>query len=236
MTRAQASPPVSRRGRWVRRGAWLLALVVLLYFLAPTVLTALGAQLIHADQLQQADAIVVLAPFLDRVIEAADLYRQGLAPLVIVTRGARDIGEQELIERGILQSAEEQRRHALIALGVAPQAVVMLDQLADSTADEARYFAEWARTHPIRRVIVVTSPPHTTRSGYTFRRATGNLGIEVLMRPSSGHPFRPETWWRNRGTLRDGLSEWQKLVYYRLVELPRMTPAAGPGLAAQTPP
>jgi hypothetical protein len=27
--------------------------------------------------------------------------------------------------------------------------------------------------------------------------------------------------------LRDGFIEWQKLVYYRLIELPRMTPPAG---------
>jgi uncharacterized SAM-binding protein YcdF (DUF218 family) len=104
--------------------------------------------------------------------------------------------------------------------------VVTLDGVADSTADEARFFAEWARTHPIRRVIVVTSPPHSGRSRITFRRATENLGIEVLTWPSSRHPFRRDTWWRSRGTLRDGLLEWQKLVYYRLVELPRMTPPA----------
>jgi uncharacterized SAM-binding protein YcdF (DUF218 family) len=206
MTQSQDSPLGLRRGRWVRRGAWVLALGLLLYFLSPTVLTALGAQLIHADPPQQADAIVVLAPFLDRVIEAADLYRRGLAPLVVVTRASRDLGEQELIDRGILQSAEDQRRHALVSLGVASEAVVVLDGLADSTADEARFFGEWARKHPVRRVIVVTSPPHTARSRFTFRRATQNLGIEVLMRPSSKHPFQPETWWRNRGTLRDGLS------------------------------
>ena len=229
MTQGQLSLPASRRARWGRRAAWLLALAVLLYLFSPIVLRAVGAQLVHADPLQRADAIVVLAPFLDRVIEAADLYRQGYAPIVIVTRGARDLGEQELIDRGILKSAEAQRRDALISLGVAADAIVILDQLADSTADEARFFAEWARQHPIRRVIVVTSPPHTARSRLTFKRATENLAIEVLMRPSSRHPFQRETWWRSRGTLRDGLLEWQKLVYYRLIELPQMTPAALPG-------
>lgn len=227
MTQDQGSLPAPRRGPWVRRGAWLLALALMLYVLSPAMLTALGAQLIHADPLRQADAIVVLAPFLDRVIEAADLYRRDLAPLVIVTKASRDLGEQELIDRGILQSAEDQRRHALVSLGVAPEAVVVLDGLADSTADEARHFAEWARTHPLHRVIVVTSPPHTARSRLAFQRATENLGIEVLAWPSSRHPFRRDTWWRSRGTLRDGLLEWQKLLYYRLVELPRMTPAAG---------
>jgi uncharacterized SAM-binding protein YcdF (DUF218 family) len=226
MTQGQASPSTIRRDRWIRRAAVIAALSVLLYVFSPAVLRAVGAQLIHADPLLHADVIVVLAPFLDRVIEAADLYRQGYAPIVIVTRGARDIGEQELIDRGILKSAEEQRRQALISLGVAPDAIVTLDQLADSTADEARFFAEWASRHPIRRAIVVTSPPHTARSRLAFMRATEDLGIEIRTWPSSHHPFQRETWWQSRGTLRDGLLEWQKLVYYRLIELPRLTPAA----------
>ena len=143
----------------------------------------------------------------------------------MLTRGARDIGEQELIDRGIVVSAEEQRRHALIALGVRPEAIVLLEGLADSTADEARLFGHWASRRPLRRVIVVTSPPHTARSRLTFMRATENLGVEILVHGSSRHPFRRDTWWQARGTLREGLLEWQKLVYYRLVELPRMAPA-----------
>ena len=81
--------------------------------------------------------------------------------------------------------------------------------------------------HRIRRAIVVTSPPHTYRSRLTFIRAVENLNLQILVHPSSRHPFRGDSWWRSRRTLRDGLLEWQKLIYYRLIELPRMTsPAA----------
>jgi uncharacterized SAM-binding protein YcdF (DUF218 family) len=216
--------PRRRRRTWIAAG--VLAAALLTFALSPRLLTAAGGLLIHADPLQRADAIVVLAPLLDRVMEAAELYRQGYAPLVIVTRPARDIGAQELIDRGIFRSSEDQRRDALIALGVSPGSIVVLDGLVDSTAEEARLFAEWASSRPIRRAIVVTSPPHTYRSRHTFRRAVENLGLEILVHPSSRHPFRSDTWWRSRGTLRDGLSEWQKLLYYRLIELPRMTPTA----------
>lgn len=216
-------PAGPRRRKWTWIAAGILAAAFLVYALSPRLLTAAGNQLIHSDPLQPADVIVVLAPLLDRVMEAAELYRQGYAPLVIVTRPARDIGAQELIDRGIFKSSEEQRRDVLIALGVSPGSIVILDRLADSTAEEARLFAEWASGHPIRRAIVVTSPPHTYRSRQTFMRAVENLGLEILVHPSSRHPFRADTWWRSRGTLRDGMSEWQKLVYYRLIELPRMT-------------
>jgi uncharacterized SAM-binding protein YcdF (DUF218 family) len=219
----------ARRGkRWAWGAAAFLAIAVVLYALSPAVLRSVGEQLIHADPVQRADAIIVLAPFLDRIMEAADLYRQGYAPTVILTRGQRDIGEQELIDRGIIESSEERKRQVLVALGVAPAAIVILDPLVDSTADEAQAFAEWARRHPIRRVIVVTSPLHTGRSRLTFMRAVENLPIDVLVRPSSRNPFRSDTWWRRRDTFRDGLIEFQKLVYYRLVELPRLIPPAAP--------
>jgi uncharacterized SAM-binding protein YcdF (DUF218 family) len=182
--------------------------------------------LIHSDPLQRADVIMVLAPFLDRIVEAATLYRQGYAPAVIIAPEARGISEQELIDRGVIQGSEARRRDALIALGVPRDAIVILDGQTDSTADEARLFAEWASRHPITRAIVVTSPPHTYRSRLTFLRAVENLGVDIVVHPSSRHPFNGDTWWRNRRTLRDGLIEWQKLIYYRLIELPRMAPAA----------
>ena len=209
----------------MRLAAGLLAMAVVLYAFSPTLLTAVGEQLIHADTLQRADAIIVLAPFLDRVMEGADLYKQGHAPVVILTRPTRDAGEQELIDRQIIEGSEERKRLALIALGVPADAIVILEPVVDSTADEARAFAEWARRHPIRRVIVVTSPLHTGRSRLTFIRALENLPIEVLVRPSSRNAFRSDTWWRSRDTFRDGLIEWQKLVYYRLIELRRLVPA-----------
>jgi uncharacterized SAM-binding protein YcdF (DUF218 family) len=225
MTQDQVVLRTPRRRRWMRVAAGLFVIAVVLYAFSPTLLTAVGEQLIHADTPQRADAIIVLAPFLDRLMEAADLYRQGLAPVVILTRMSRDAGEQELIDRQIIESSEERKRRALIALGVRADAIVVLDPVVDSTADEARAFAEWARRHPIRRAIVVTSPLHTGRSRRTFIRAVEKLPIEVLVRPSSRNTFRSDTWWRSRDTLRDGLIEWQKLVYYRLVELPRLVPA-----------
>ena len=213
------------RRRMFQTGAALVLLALAAYAASTPLLTAIGDQLIHADPPERVDAIIVLAPFLDRVMEGADLYRQGHAPVVILTRATRDAGEQELIDLQIIEGSEERKRRALIALGVPADAIVILDPVVDSTADEARAFAEWARRRPIRRVIVVTSPLHTGRSRLTFIRAVENLPIEVLVRPSSRNAFRSDTWWRSRDTFRDGLIEWQKLVYYRLIELPRLVPA-----------
>jgi uncharacterized SAM-binding protein YcdF (DUF218 family) len=225
MTDRHAALNPVRRRVWLRVATGVIAGALVLYALSAPILAALGRQLIHADALQRADAIVVLAPLWERAVEAADVYRQGYAPLVVITRASRDSGEQELLDRRMIESSEDRKRNALVALGVPHEAVVILDPLVDSTVDEARAFAEWAARHPVRRVIVVTSPLHTARSRLTFIRALENLPVEVLMRPASRNAFRSDTWWRSRNTFREGLIELQKLVYYRLIELPRLTPA-----------
>jgi uncharacterized SAM-binding protein YcdF (DUF218 family) len=206
--------------------AVLVALVLLVYAFSTPLLTAMGAALVHADPLERADAMIVLAPLIDRVVEAAELYRGGYAPIVVLTRETRDPAEQFLIDRGIVDSGEEGRRDILNALGVPLDAIVILDGVVNSTADEARGFADWAGHHAIRSVMVVTSPSHTARSRLAFLDALENLPIKVIVRPSRLDGFRSDTWWRSRGTLREGIVEWQKLVYYRLVELPSAAPGS----------
>jgi uncharacterized SAM-binding protein YcdF (DUF218 family) len=221
---SEITAPTRRGRRWLRAIGALVLVAGVFYVVSPTVLTAVGEQLIHVDPLERADAIIVLASRLERIIEAAGLYQQGYAPMVLLTREQRDSAEQLLIDRKVVESGEEQRRQVLIALGVPADAIVLLDDLVTSTVDEARAFAGWARSHPVRRLIVVTSPIHTARARLTFARALEHLPVTIIVRPASMARFQSATWWRARDTLRDGVLEWQKLLYYRLVELPRLTP------------
>ena len=191
-----------------------------MYAASTPILTFLGAQLIQADPLERVDAMVVLASGTDRIIEAADLYRAGYAPLVVLTTDPPDPTEQFLRSRGIAVENGEQRRVRLLeALGVPRASVVVLDKVIYSTADEAYTFAEWIRGRPIRSVMIVTSPPHTARSRLTFAHVLKDSPLRVIVRPSTLTRFRSDSWWRSRDTLREGFIEWQKLVYYRLFEL-----------------
>jgi uncharacterized SAM-binding protein YcdF (DUF218 family) len=216
----------TRRRRLLQAALAAALLSAVLYAASTPLLTALGGLLIRADQPERVDTIVVLASSFDRVIEAAELYRAGYAPLVLLTRETRQPGEQSLIDRGIIEGTEERRRAVLVALGVPPDATGIIDGFAGSTADEARLFAGWVQQHPIRSVMIVTSPYHTYRSQVTFQRALERLDVRVLVRPSRLGRFRADRWWQSRDTLRDGVLELQRLIYYRLVELRRLTPAA----------
>ena len=211
-----------RRARALQLTAGIAAVAGLLYATSTPLLTLLGEQLVHADPVERADATIVLASGIDRIVEAAELHRTGQAPLIVLTKDPPEPTDQFLRSRGVVvRSSDERRREVLQALGVDAAAIVVLDEVIYSTADEARVFARWAKARPIRTVMIVTSPSHTARSKLTFLHALQGRPVKVIVRPSTLARFRADNWWRSRDTLRDGIYEWQKLVYYRLFELTR---------------
>ena len=200
--------------------AVLAVIATLLYAGSAPLLTAAGNQLLHEDPLERVDAMIVLAVGLDRVIEAAQLYRAGYTPLIVLTREPPVRSIEFLRTVGVqVETGEDQRRRVLEELGVPASSIVVLEEVITSTAAEARAFARWAGDRAIRSVMVVTSPSHTGRSRLTFQHILRDRRIKVLVRSSKIETFDPETWWRSRANLRDGILEWQKLVYYQLVEL-----------------
>ena len=212
-------PSFMPRSRSVRVLAVAGLLAASLYVFSTPVLTFVGRRLVHADPLQRADVMIVLASAMDRVVEAADLYRAGYAPLVVLTTEPRDPADQFLLDRDIpVETNEQRRKRVLEALGVPPQAIVLLPDVVQSTMDEARLFARWSEGRSIGSVLIVTSPFHTARSRLTFRRVLGDATIDVRVYPSTLARFRAESWWRSRDTLRDGIFETQKLLYYYLFE------------------
>ena len=218
MTDAQAPRSRGRRiARWVVITA---AVAVIGYALAMPLLRFAGRQMVDVDPPQRSDAMLVTASSLDRVVEAAELYRQGYAPLVLLTLPPRDKAETFLLARGIAVDLNEVRRKRILeALGVPGDAIVFLPDLVGSTADEARAFAKWADGRPIRSLTIVTSPYHTGRTRLTFEHMLDGKPIAVRLHAATLIPFDPHAWWQDRDTLRNGIIELQKLVYYRLFEL-----------------
>lgn len=192
------------------------ALVVVVQRVA--ILTWMGSLMVAEDQLMTADAIVVLAGGdFDREIEAAELFRGGYAPHVVMTLEPEGPRLAYLAERGIhLPTAEERRLQILAALGVPRDSVIVLKGTVTSTFDEARTVGAWGAQVGVRRLIIVSSPFHTARAKFIFERYIGHPDITLIMRTSKVHEFKPESWWTKRAMLREGIFELQKLVAYRL--------------------
>ena len=177
-----------------------------------------GRYLQHEDPLRHADAIFVLAGTrLERPLEAADLYRDGYAPLIVLSPGRIEHAERVLQQRGVTFPREEEVvRGILVGLGLPEEAVELAPGDVDNTAQEATLLERLAAARQWRTVIVVTSKFHTRRTGFALRRALAGTPVQVVVRASRYDSADPARWWRSRADFRFATLEWQKLIAYRL--------------------
>jgi uncharacterized SAM-binding protein YcdF (DUF218 family) len=204
------------------------AVVVLALLLAGAVASfrAAGRFLVVSDPLpRHADAVVVLAGSPPgRLLEAADLYRAGVAPRVVLTRERRPPAAVSLERRGlVVPSPHDDGRNQLIALGVPTGAIVALRGRAYSTSSEARLIARWACRTRQRSLVVVTSPSHTRRARLILRRVLAP-DVQLAVRPAPDDFFPRRHWWRHRRAGKLVLSEYQKLANFWLRERRQLRP------------
>jgi uncharacterized SAM-binding protein YcdF (DUF218 family) len=177
-----------------------------------------GRFLTKEDSLQKADAIAVLAgTSMDRPLEAADLYKEGYAPRIVLTHEMREASYVALAARGVtVPAAADEQREILVRLGVPVNAIVLPMRIHDNTAQEAQTFRELAVKNRWRRIIVVTSKYHLRRAGFAIRREMGGTGVEVEMHGTRYEDVNPDRWWTTRSDLRWVLDEGAKLIAYEL--------------------
>jgi uncharacterized SAM-binding protein YcdF (DUF218 family) len=206
-------PPRSRRSGTFR------FLLILGLVVAATVLVwtgrSLGHILHHEDPLERADAIFVLGgSWLARAAEAGDLYLQGSAPHVVLSRELPDYGEEALRARGIdIPGVTDVQVRALVGMGV-PRAAIEIIEPQEATATEAARIADLAARHAWRTIIVVTDKLHTARARLVITRHLAGGQTRVVMRASRYDPADVERWWQRRTDLRFALFEVQKLLAY----------------------
>jgi hypothetical protein len=128
-----------------RRVATILSLVVLVagVWLERAPLLRGAANLwIVSDPITPADAVAVLGGDLEvRPFVAAELYKKGLVPRVLVSQVPQ--GRSSTI--GGIPGHSELNRMVLLKLGVPDAAIAMFGQANGSTKDEAVTLRDWAR-------------------------------------------------------------------------------------------
>ncbi len=178
-----------------RLGVWLLVLAGLVVTLALTyglLLEAAGRFLIVEDRVERGDVIVVLSGGRrdERVRQAAVLYREGYAPLVMLSGGEEMAG---------ISIPELQRRQAL-ALGI-PASAFLFEGASTSTLEQAQMLRPILEGRRARRAIVVTSSYHTRRTRYLFRRVFQGSPVDIRVYPVQQDFYSPVRWWtRERDT------------------------------------
>jgi uncharacterized SAM-binding protein YcdF (DUF218 family) len=195
-----------------------LVLVALMFVALGPLFAWLGARLlIVKSDLPAADAIIVLsgsATYVERSAWAAMLYRQGRAPVVILTDDGLIGGWDRVEERNPhfyeLAAKELQRQ------GVPADKILIASESAAGTYQESLVLREYATTHKLRRLLVVTSAYHTRRALWSMRRACEGSGIEVgIVSPPPGWQTPTGfTWWFHRWGWKVVAGEYVKMIYY----------------------
>lgn len=181
------------------------------------VFLGIGRFMASEDPLQPADAIVVLGGTrAERPLEAADLYLEKYAPIVVLSQGnLEDHALNEARRRGARITTDfELQKRMLIDVGVPDEAVITTPSTHDNTAEEARSMAALSSQKGWRRLIVVSSKYHLRRAALAFHRAFRGTGIDVRMRGSRYDRSTPARWWSRRGDVRWLASEVPKLIAY----------------------
>ncbi len=183
---------------------WLLwtAVVVVAFLLASFALIFHSIVLdSHKQELNPADAIVVFgaaeydgrpSPVLRaRLDHANDLFRKGIAPLVITTGGAA--ADPKFTEGGV-------GHDYLMRKGI-PESALIAETQASDTAESAERVAVIMRTNHMRTCIAVSDAYHVFR----IRKLLEHQGIQVYVSPRPDS--RPRSvWQRSVALLRESMS------------------------------
>lgn len=171
----------------------------------------------------KADVIVVLAGRYERAMHAADLYRAGYAPTVVLSEAVPDPSAQRLASLGIrLPAALDIQHQVLLAKKVPADHIAVLGAPALSTVDEAEAIAH-RFGQAGRRLIVVTSPSHVRRARLILERALVGRGVELVVSATPYDPL-PGNWWESQDAAREVLLEWTKIFFYQAGGRFRATP------------
>lgn len=167
---------------------------VALYLARRPILRFAGEEWIVDDAIEHADAIVVLSDdnfYADRATRAAELFREGDAPLVVAS--GRRLRPNATIS--------ELMEHDLVERGVPREKILRFPHDGDSTAEEALALVKLAAQKRWRSVIVVTSNYHSRRARYVFHRIFGS-SCAVRVASARDADFDPSHWFEKRKSIK----------------------------------
>lgn len=181
---------------------------------AVAVLATAGSWLVTADRPAAADALVVLSGEPSRHLYGADLYREGIARQVYITRPVRLRAYKTFDDMKIpFPKIEDLYRAVLVGKGVDARHIHFLGEALVSTVDEARAVKVLASKNSLRKLVVITSPYHVRRVKMVFRDVVPEVEVAVVATPYE--PF-PAQWWTDQDAARNVVLELAKLAYYLL--------------------
>ena len=178
----------------------------------------IGARaLIVSAPLERADAIVVLSgssTLAERTEHAARLYSQNRAQRILLTTDNQQGGWSKSEQRN--PYFHEIAVSELTRLGVPSQNIEVIKPPVNSTWDEAVLVTDYAKSHNLHSILIVTSAYHSRRALWSFRTLSNDANTQVGLDPvpTGIQTPRPATWWLHGRGWQLVLVEYLKLIYY----------------------
>lgn len=198
----------------MRRAAILLVLAAMLVGAGtwPAPLRMAARLLVVDEPLQASDVLVVAIDAQQEggVLEAADLFHQGIAPLVAIFGTAPTRAQRELQRRGVAyEDNADTAVRQLRALGARAE---RLPIAVTGTSDQGEALAAWCRQRGCRSATVITNAEHSRRLRRVLRRALTDAGIRPTIRVSRYMDYDVNRWWATRRGVHATVEEFAKLA------------------------
>ena len=155
----------------------------------------------------RADAIAVLGGDEEgeRATRALALYREGFAPIVVLTGLQRD--------SKAVPAALNWRAESLESQGI-PKTSIRFELEARNSYMEAEQLLSLMRKEGWRTLIVVSDPPHMRRLAWTWARVFEGSGLSYVLVASKPDWWDAGNWWRDEKAGQFVITEYIKLGYY----------------------
>ncbi|MFH0912536.1 MAG: YdcF family protein [Patescibacteria group bacterium] len=193
---------------------WLIGFPVLLVAVVISGIISAGFFLSPQDALEKSDVIIAISggETQQRVAEAVQLYRDGWAPLMIMSGAARDEGPSNALTM----------QNIAVAAGV-PKNKILIEESATTTALNATFVRNIIEEKKFTKVILVTSPYHQRRASLAFIKALKGLPVKIINHSSTDSIWRKKGWWWDEWARELTWTEIQKTIYTWAMPLDKLT-------------
>jgi uncharacterized SAM-binding protein YcdF (DUF218 family) len=205
-----------------RRWLWLLIPMSILLFImvfSGAILRTLGGLIVVDENPPRSDVVVVLntgVEYYPRLIQAAGIYRSGLADHVLINGNRKTDTLREFEAQGFQRCcpwyADSVR--ILNMFGVPEDKIISISvEDAYDTVSEAEAVGRELIERQWTTVVVTTSKYHTRRAKYIWQKMYAGR-LEIVMVSAKTDPYDPNAWWRDGRQIRWLLAEYGAWVFY----------------------
>ncbi len=165
------------------------------------------------------DIVLLMGSLTDRTLGAYDLFVELDANNVYIMRTHME-GIELFHQKGItIDNQADLAKKALMDLGLAEDAIIVIDGDTESTRDEANALAKYFLNNGhSNNLIVMTSKYHSRRSGWIFDKALSKSDVNVYVSPTAYDNFDKHFWFTDREQMADVVLEYIKIFHFVLIE------------------